>query len=142
MNGKANSPKEHRIKATVDNPPGWVELDPPRVRIAEGDTVSWVFAGVPAGRRPALLFESFVPGTNVSIGSADPSLGPFRQLSRQSDEIHGSGFSGLAGEYMYTICLVAKDGDDLLVRKLQCRKVPAAGLVRDPGPRSLKSEAS
>ena len=134
---------DFRIEAKVDIDAGWVELDQPRVRIAANDTVTWVFTGVPDDRLPALLIESFIPETGVFMGPADPFRNLFSQLSRgDTKEIHGSGFDGLAGEYMYTICLVAKDGDDLLVRKLQCRKVPAAGLVRDPGPPSLTSEAS
>ena len=137
-NGDAQSPKELRIEARVTFDSGWVELDPARGRIAKGSTVTWVFTGVPNDLRPALLFESFTPETDTLVGSADPFQNLFSRLSRQGNEIHGSGFRGLAGEYMYKIYLVAADGDDPRVHKLQCRHVPAGGLVLDPGPRASK----
>jgi hypothetical protein len=129
-----------RIEANIDADSGWVELDPPQARVPKGATVIWAFTftAVPDDLRPALLFESFIPESNVSAGLADPILGPFRELSRRGSKIHGSGFEGLAGQYIYKICLVAKDGSNPLVRKLRCRNVPAGGLVPDPGTRGSK----
>lgn len=113
-----------RIEANVDANSGWVELKPPLARIAEGGTATWIFTGVPDGLRPALLFED---------------VNPFGHLSWRDGEIQGSAFRGLEGECMYKVCLLGAGGDDPLVRRLQCRDVPAGGLVRDPGPRSQKT---
>lgn len=135
-NGDAPSPKALRIEARVIFDSGWVELDPPRGRITKGGTVTWVFTGVPNDFRPALLFEGFTPEADTLVGSADLFQNLFSQLSRQGNEIHGSGFRGLPGEYMYKIYLVAADGDDPRVHKLQCRNAPAGGLVTEPGPRT------
>lgn len=129
--------REVRIEARVDADSGWVELEPPQARVPEGATVIWTFINVPPDLRPALLLESFIPEANAGAGPAAPS-NPFGRTSRRGDEIHGSDFGGLAGESMYTIGLLAVNGDGTLVRRLQCRNAPAGGggLVRDPGPRA------
>lgn len=125
-----------RIEVTVDARAGWASIDPPRTRIRQGGRVTWVFAGVPENLRPALLFESFVPRLDDSMGSTDPFQGPFSRLTREGDTIRGDGTAGPDGEYWYKVCLVADDPANPLVRRLECRGVPAGGLVKDPGPRS------
>lgn len=133
-NGQDGIPNEVKVEATVDAVAGWVELDPPRLRIPDGGTVIWIFTGVPSSLRPALLFEGFQPEPGAAMGSSDPWRGPFGELTRQDDAIRGLRAEGLAGEYTYKVCLVGKDPDDPLIRRLECRRVHAGGLVRDPGP--------
>jgi len=135
-NDQDDGRKALRIEARVDAAAGWVDLDPPRLRIPDQGTVTWIFTGVPDHLQPALLFEGFQPEPGAAMGSTEPWRGPFGELSRQDGAILGAGAAGLAGEYVYKVCLVGKDPDDPLIRRLECRRVHAGGLVRDPGPRS------
>lgn len=132
-NGQDNPP-EVTVEARVNAHAGWVELDPPRVRIPPGGEVVWEFVGVPNDLRPALLFLGFTPPPDHRTGSINPSLGPFRKLVRRGPEIRGSQERAVAGEYAYKVCLVSADEDNPLVHVLECRGVSAGGLVKDPGP--------